>query len=126
MYLLDTNIVLYFLEAALPESGKQFLNKIVDIQSNISIITKMEALGFNFNSDSDEIVMKTFVNGSNILNINDEVADKTIAIRKNKKRGLPDAIIAATAVVNDLTLVTRNKNDFKNIQGLKIINPFDI
>ncbi len=34
-----------------------------------------------------------------------------------------DKQIAATALVNDLILVTRNYNDFKNT-GVKILNPF--
>ena len=37
---------------------------------------------------------------------------------------LPDAIIAATALVYDLTLISRNVSDFKNIEGLKVLNPF--
>ena len=34
-----------------------------------------------------------------------------------------DAMIAATAIVNELTVVTRNVNDFERF-GVKIINPF--
>jgi hypothetical protein len=37
---------------------------------------------------------------------------------------LPDAVIAATCLVNDFTLVTRNQSDFKGINGLKTYNPF--
>jgi predicted nucleic acid-binding protein len=36
-----------------------------------------------------------------------------------------DAIIAATALVHDLSLVMRNINDFKHVAGLRIINPFE-
>lgn len=36
---------------------------------------------------------------------------------------LGDAIIAATALENDLTLATANIKDFKHIEGLKLINP---
>jgi len=36
---------------------------------------------------------------------------------------LPDAIIAATAIVYDLILVTRNISDFKNIDGLHVVDP---
>jgi predicted nucleic acid-binding protein len=39
---------------------------------------------------------------------------------------LPDAIIAATALVYDLTLISRNVIDFKGIQGLKVIDPFAV
>jgi predicted nucleic acid-binding protein len=39
---------------------------------------------------------------------------------------LPDAIIAATALVYDLTLISRNAADFKNIQGLKAVDPHSL
>ena len=35
-----------------------------------------------------------------------------------------DAIIAATALEYDLTLVTRNVDDFKHVENLKLVNPF--
>lgn len=38
----------------------------------------------------------------------------------------PDAIIAATALANDFTLITRNIKDFKNIEGFKLVNPHDM
>jgi predicted nucleic acid-binding protein len=38
---------------------------------------------------------------------------------------LGDAIIAATALVHGLTLVTRNVDDFKHIAGLELENPFE-
>jgi predicted nucleic acid-binding protein len=38
--------------------------------------------------------------------------------------GLADAIIAATALVHQLPLVTRNVDDFKHVAGLEIVNPF--
>jgi hypothetical protein len=39
---------------------------------------------------------------------------------------LPDTIIAATAILYDLELVSRNTKDFKNIKGLSLINPFEV
>ncbi|HVU55382.1 MAG TPA: hypothetical protein VHD83_10020 [Puia sp.] len=51
-----------------------------------------------------------------------EIKAKTVALRKNNKIKLPDAIIAATAIVNGLTLLTRNVADFQNISDLSFIN----
>ena len=48
---------------------------------------------------------------------------KTGEIRKKNKIKLPDAIIAATALVNDLTLLSRNTKDFIKIKDLKLIDP---
>ena len=38
---------------------------------------------------------------------------------------LGDALVAGTALVHSLTLVTRNVEDFQWIQGLSLLNPFD-
>jgi len=46
-------------------------------------------------------------------------------IRKQYKIKLPDAIIAATARIYNLTLLTRNTKDFQEISGLLTINPWD-
>ena len=55
-----------------------------------------------------------------------DVIQKTISIRKSRKIDLPDAIIAATALVYDFTLITQNMKDFEKIQGLKTLNSFDL
>lgn len=122
-YLLDTNVVINYLDASLPVAGMQLLNDIVDSDPMISIITKMETLGYNFTSIDEQITMETFINGSTILELNNDIVEKTIAIRKSKKIKLPDAIIAATALAYDLVVVSRNTSDFKNIQGLQVIDP---
>ena len=123
-YLLDTNAVINFLGASMPDHSMKVMNNIVDRDSIISIITKMETLGFNFKSEDEQLTMEYFVEGSTVLQINNDIVNKTIDIRKTKKLKLPDAIIAATALVYDLTLITRNTSDFEDIQGLKVINPF--
>jgi predicted nucleic acid-binding protein len=123
-YLLDTNAVINFLGASMPDHSMKVMNNIVDRDSIISIITKMETLGFNFKSKDEQFTMEYFVEGSTVLQINNDIVNKTIDIRKTKKLKLPDAIIAATALVYDLTLITRNTSDFEDIQGLKVINPF--
>lgn len=86
----------------------------------------METLGFNFKSVPEQNVMESFIVGSAVLDINNDIVNKTIAIRKTKKIDLPDAIIAATAFVYGLTLVTRNTADFKNIEDLAVIDPHNL
>lgn len=61
-----------------------------------------------------------------IIQLTAAIVTQTIEIRKEYKIKLPDAIIAATALVNDLTLISRNKSDFKNIDGLAVIDPHSL
>ena len=61
---------------------------------------------------------------SNVLPVTEEVADKAIDLRRHWNGKLADSIIAATAMVNDLKLVTRNSDDFKGLTTLEIVNPF--
>ena len=123
MYLLDTNTIIYYLKAALPLKAMQLLHTVVDEQPIISIITKIELLGFNFKSIEEQIVTETFVNASLVLPLDERVAEHTINLRKLYKIKLPDAIIAATAIASELIIVTRNTNDFSEIKQLNFIDP---
>lgn len=86
-------------------------------------MTKIELLGFRSSALEKEF-LKKFISNAIILELNKEIVDTTIDIRTQKKIKIPDAIIAATALVFDFTLLTRNTEDFKSISGLKIINPW--
>ncbi len=117
-------LVINYLNATLPAQAMQFMDELVDYNCNISVITKMETLGFAFKSIVEQRTMETFVSGSNVPVINDEIVDETIAIRKIKKIKLPDANDAATAVVYGFILISRNTSDFANIQNLHVIDPY--
>ncbi len=86
----------------------------------------MESLGFNFKNKADKNITEIFIENSIILDLNPEVVQKTIAIRKSRKINLPDAIIAATSIVYDFTLITQNMKDFEKIQGIKVLNSFEL
>jgi len=65
--------------------------------------------------------MEELVNSATIFPLNDLVTNQTILLRrKHKKLKLGDAIIAATASIHNLTLVSRNTKDFKKYMVLKL------
>ena len=117
-YLIDTNAVIDYLENKLPHETSVLIDKN---QSQISVITRMELLGWLNASTLQIKVLEDFVNTSMIFNLDEPVILKTIEIRKSVKIKLPDAIICATALVNNFILITNNKADFKNINGLRIV-----
>ncbi len=120
-HLLDTNAVIDFLEGRLPPMGKAYMNTVVNAIPIISIITKIELLGFN-GTETAMTLTEDFVSVSILLGVSSEVVDRTILLRRQYKIKLPDAIIAATALVHNLTLVSRNYDDFKRISGLTVID----
>ncbi len=61
-----------------------------------------------------------------MLDITPDVITHCVSLRKNKKIKTPDAIIAATALAFNLTIITNNEKDFANIKGLKFINPHKV
>jgi predicted nucleic acid-binding protein len=124
-YLIDSNVVIGYLDGRIPEKGMKFLHTIVDDIPHVSVITKMEVLRFNAPEKAYQ-VLSDFMNNSLVYNLSDPIVSRTIQLGKNHKIKLPDAIIAATALVHDLTLLTRNMNDFKNISNLSVVNPYDM
>ena len=123
MYLLDTNTIIYYLKAALPEKAMQFLHNVVDDQPIISVITKIELLGFNSINLDEQNITSTFINEAMIFALDENVVDATIYLRRQLRIKLPDAIIAATAITYDFTLITYNVSDFNKISTLKLLDP---
>ena len=124
-YLIDSNAVIDYLNGRLPVSGMNFLNVVVDDLVMVSVITKIETLGFK-TTPEDELLTNDFMDIALVIDLNDSIVNQTIAIRKMHKIKTPDAIIAATALSLDLTLISRNKSDFDKIPNLKLINPYEI
>ncbi len=102
------------------------LDKIIDNKFYISVINKIELLGFSDITKNEEIIFKEFINASEVVGLYEDIVNLTIFIRKNYKIKTPDAIIAATTIVDNLLLLTRNIKDFKGIDKLKVINPYEI
>ena len=123
--LLDSNIAIYLIKGGLDYEVEQKLRNATLNGSNLSVITKIEILGFAFPTNEIQAKTERFITNSNILPLNDEIVEKTIEIRRIYKIKLPDALIAATAIVFDLTLVSRNDKDFTQIPELKYVNAFN-
>ncbi len=122
-YLIDTNSVIDYLDDKLPDNAN---GHIEGINSKISVITRIELLAWPGASEQQTLILNEFINASEVFALEEPVILKAIEIRKTYKTKLPDAIIAATALVNEFTIITRNTKDFDKIKGIEVLNPYDI
>jgi predicted nucleic acid-binding protein len=125
-YILDANAVIDYVGNKLPSISAIAMDKLVNDQLNTSIVVKIEVLGFN-GEDSEMEKLNEFLGLSTIFYIDDTVAEKTIDLRKrHRKLKLGDAVIAATALLNNFILLSRNSKDFQGINGLECFNPHEL
>jgi predicted nucleic acid-binding protein len=106
--LFDTNILIDYLQGI--EGAREELSEYHDLQ--ISIITKIEILVGTIKDDED--IVREFLDNFTIVNLNEEICEIAISLRKKHKIKIPDAIIWATAKYNNSLLITRNTKDFPN------------
>ena len=123
-YLLDSNVIIGFLDNRLPDKGMRFVAEVVDITPNVSVISKIEVLRYN-TIESAMQILEEFMNYSTICELDPQIVNETIRLCSQSKIKLPDAIIAATCLASGYTLLTRNVKDFVHIDGLKIVNPYN-
>lgn len=116
-FLLDTNSVFYLLQGKLND----FKNKSALDEIAISIITRMEFLSNNDLGEKDKYLFGNFLEVIEVFYIaspDEKLITETVRIRKKYKLKLPDAIIASTAIVHDLTLISAD-TIFSKIFNLK-------
>ena len=124
-YLWDTNTAIQYLQQQFSPVAEKFIDELVTSnQPVISAITEIELLCWKSATEKDVALLRNFINDVLVIELEQDIKLKTVELRKAHTIKLPDAIIAATALVYNLILITRNTTDFKNIQGLQLINPF--
>jgi tRNA(fMet)-specific endonuclease VapC len=99
------------------------MDHIVDVESVLSFISEIELQVWKPTNPDDIIIYQKFVSISNILGLEDGIIAETIRVRKTFNLKLPDALIAATCLLNNLTLIADNDKDFARVKSLKCINP---
>ena len=125
-YLWDTNTAIYYLQQQFSISAEKYIDDLLKEESPIiSAITEIELLCWKTATEKDVEIINGFIHDSLVIELDQAIKFKTAVIRKAYRIKLPDAIIAATAQVYGLTLLTRNIEDFKNITDLNLVNPWE-
>lgn len=109
-FLLDTNIVLHVLK------GNEGLNNLLDDQDlYLTQISQLELLSYPKITEAETLSIQRFIAQMPIVEINATIMQETIRLRKTYNIGLPDAIIAASALFLDIPLITTDKG-FKRVE----------
>jgi toxin FitB len=138
MFVLDTNVVS---ELRKVRSGKAdpglvaWAERVPSSQWFVSAITIHElehgvllagradpAQGAVLREWLDKSVSAAFIN--RVLPVDEQVARRSAALHVPDPAPFRDALIGATALINRMTVVTRNVKDFERFEGLKVINPW--
>lgn len=123
--LIDTNVWIDALAGNLSKDA--FLKISVEAQwAGYSAITRLELFGFPGLREVDERKIREILLPFEEVAVSSVIIDKAILIRKKARIKVPDAIIAASALVNGCNLITRNIQDFKSIADLQIVDPFTL
>ena len=133
MYLLDTNVVSEFRKPRPHGAVVAWLSAVDDTDLNISAVTLGEIqAGIELTREQDaakaaviELWADQVADTYNVLPMTAEIFRLWAKLMHKQSDTVneDDAMVAATAIVNKLTVVTRNVNDFERF-GVKIINPF--
>ncbi|MBR4986015.1 MAG: type II toxin-antitoxin system VapC family toxin [Proteobacteria bacterium] len=113
-YVADTNAIIYLL------LGKECMKPFFQKKLSISLITKMELLSFPRITDDEDAMIREYLKECDILGVNFDICERTILLRRNFKIKLPDAIVAATAMTYNASLITADTGFYK-LDGLEII-----
>lgn len=118
-YLIDTSAYSKYLSGLLMPDKLDLMAEIVEQQSVISVITRIELLSWVTVVKEIESRVREFIGSSTVVDLSEPIIQQTVRLRRHY-RGLklPDAVIAATAIVNSLTLLSTNDSDFNRIAEL--------
>lgn len=114
MKVLDTNVLIYHVKGLLAQSltGSEYV---------VSIVTEIEVLSHPKLGSKAEAAFRTLLAGR-VVPIDDEIKERAIQLRRKANLRVPDAIIAATAAVTDLELLTHDSSLLK-VSGLRASAP---
>lgn len=119
--LLDSNIAIYSVKPSY-DNVRQALE---NYEFSASAISEVEVLGYHSFAPIDKRNLELMFASMTIFDVDRMVIKQAIALKQQKKMSLGDSIIASTALLQGLPLMTRNISDFAWINGLQLINPFD-
>lgn len=99
---LDTNVVLYHL-------GGRLSSPVGEGRNCVSIVTQLELLSYPNITPTEEAQIQSLLDDLTVVGLEPDICHSTVYLRRAYRLRLPDAIICATALALDATLLTNDK-----------------
>jgi predicted nucleic acid-binding protein len=123
-YLLDTNSLIYYFQGA-PQMDPVFRQiEQGEARPLVSIITVIELLGYPRLTRQDETRIQSLLSGFTVVAVDERIAGQAVVLKRRHGVKTPDAIIAATALLENACLVTRDQALLDKVPEVESLNPF--
>ncbi len=137
MFILDTNVVSELRKVRLGKADKHVAKwadsvaatdlylsaiSVQELEIGVQLLERRDAVqGAVFRAWLDNHVLPAFA--GRILPVDEEVARRSASLHVPDPKPVRDSLIAATALVHGMTVVTRNVDDFGS-SGVMLLNPW--
>ena len=111
--MIDSDIIIWYLKGR--DKEVQLLEELSGKGELFTSVVTIAEIRAGLTKDAKKII-RELKNIFKPLDITEEIAEKTTEFKQKYKLDIADMFIAATAVVNKLTLVTYNKKHFSMSQ----------
>ena len=112
--LADTNALIYLL------SGDSCMKPYLSKHIGLSVVSEMELLSFPGITPAEEQRIRLLIHDCSVFFLTENIKNKAVILRHTYKIKLPDAIIAATAIENNLPLITADR-EFNQLAELDLV-----
>ncbi len=122
--IVDSNVIIY----AIQDNNEQLKDYLTSQLERIctSDIVRIEVIGYHKNTPTVRNQFELFFESITTFVISEAIVSKAIELRRQRKRSLADSIIAATALIHSIPVLTNNVADFTDIDGLQVIRLADV
>jgi len=117
----DSSVLILFLNDALAPQHVHTLGDALGAgRGQISAVVRAEVLAWSGHTSLSLSVANEFLDAFHLVPVDATVANEAARIRREHGLKMPDALIAATALLQAATLVMANARDFRRVAALRL------